>query len=236
MRTGTFWTLLADCTTPLCVDICMSVWWEPSMSVCLFVTSSHFLCVAHLDASCMFMMCPYIYAMWALHRRVFLCVCEAEGEVAAGCLASVCSPVIRPDLRLTRAHQEQCPVPHFLCSQWWWDLFTIFTQGIMMFDLTLFWVCLCKGYFRPLLPLREKTGCVHRKNKPQIIVYGWCEVCVFLCLAFGMKSCCVALLVAWLTLVFLPYCVSLRCSWPTQVWGCCIWDSQHRKGVVAWTS
>lgn len=26
----------------------------------------------------------------------------------------------------------------------------------MMFDLTLFWVCLCKGYFRPLLPLRDR--------------------------------------------------------------------------------
>lgn len=37
----------------------------------------------------------------------------------------------------------------------------------MMFDLTLFWVCLCEGYFGPLLPLREKTDrrYVHRKKK-----------------------------------------------------------------------
>lgn len=123
------------------------------VSVC---PRSRFLRVAHLDVFCMFMMSPYIYAMWVLHHCVHMCA-RQTGEVATGCSASLCSPVIRPDLRLARAHQEECLVAHFLCSQWRWDLFTIFTQGIMMFDLTLFWVCLCKGYFHPLLPLREKT-------------------------------------------------------------------------------
>lgn len=70
MRTGTFWTLLADCTTPLCVDICMRQWWKPSMSVPV-CHRSHLLCVAHLYAFCIFMMCPYIYATWVLHGRVF---------------------------------------------------------------------------------------------------------------------------------------------------------------------
>lgn len=38
-----------------------------------------------------------------------------------------------------------------------------------MFDLTLFWVCLCEGYFRPLLPLREKTdrSYVHMEEKKE---------------------------------------------------------------------
>lgn len=56
-----------------------------------------------------------------------------------------------------------------------------------MFDLTRFWVCLSEGYFRPLLPLREKTGrssYVHRKreNKKRRkntnhclwMMLGWC--------------------------------------------------------------
>lgn len=51
---------------------------------------------------------------------------------------------------------------------------------------------------------RQKRPQEQRK-KPQIIVYGWCWVGVFLCLAIRMKSCCVALLVAWLTLGFLSF-------------------------------
>lgn len=56
--------------------------------------TSRFLCVAHLDAFRIFMQCDFCISV------------KTEGDVAAGCLAGVCSAVIRPDLRLTRAHQK----------------------------------------------------------------------------------------------------------------------------------
>lgn len=159
--------LLTDCNTLLCMLIYAWGLDESSARARLFVLRSQFLRVAHLNAFCMFMMCPYVLCGVSFASLGFNACARQTGEVAAGCITSVCSCVIRPDLRLTRAHQEQCLVPHFLCSQWRWDLLTIFTQGIMMFDLTLFWVCLCEGYFHPLLPLREKTdrSYVHRRKK-----------------------------------------------------------------------
>lgn len=150
----------------VCVDICMRPWWMLSMTVSVCCRSQLLCCTSgctlHVYDVSMHL-CDASFASFCLHA------CQARGEVAAGCRASVCSAVIRPDLRLTGAHREHCLVPHFLRNQWRWDLFTIFTQGIMMFDMTRFWVCLCEGYFHPLLPRREKTdrSYVHKRKKKE---------------------------------------------------------------------
>lgn len=97
-----FWTLDRLQPPTERVDVCMRPRWKLSTRVSVCPTS-RFLRVAHLDAFCMFLMRPYINAMRARRRL----------KVAAGRLASLRSPVIRPGLRLTRAHQEIVPRPSF---------------------------------------------------------------------------------------------------------------------------
>lgn len=52
-----------------CVCVAMRAWWK--LSVFAF-TAEVTLCTAHLDAFCVFTMCPYIYTMPGLHHFVYM--------------------------------------------------------------------------------------------------------------------------------------------------------------------
>lgn len=63
------------------------------------------LCAAHLNAFL------HVHNVSHAFTQCELCIVsftrgQAEGELAAGCFTGVYSAVIRPDLGLTRAHQE----------------------------------------------------------------------------------------------------------------------------------
>lgn len=150
---------------------------------------------------CVLVMCPYIYAtLW-----------QTEAEVAAGCFTGACSAVIRPDLKLTRAH----PRPSFPLQPLKMKSFHNIYPGNndVWFD-SLLGVSLW-GLFLPSAATerenRQKLCPQGEKRKSHRSLFMDDARSVYFC-AFRMKSCCVGCVTH---AVFLAYFISLSCFWQT---------------------
>lgn len=182
------------------IDISMKLWWK--LSVCFFF----FNLVLEVG----------FYTYQGFSIAVFMSLLSRRWR----CCEPLCSTVIRLDLRLAGARQEERLAAHFpLQPVEMRSLHNIYPRNNDVWFDSLLGVSVQRLFSSAAAAAAaaterhqtEPTSTGKGKRGPQIIVYGWCQVGVFLYSAIPMKCCCVALPVAWLTLTYHSSSM-LRCS------------------------